>query len=279
MENIFFVNHTAAHKKNGLLKTGLDEISKILNETDEPLKSSLLSSYKDMFKYVDFDTFAKIKELYSNKDYQFIPQWNMYFKFHNIQAKCMKASKDPIRIIFKDIPCGISKRDEHLIIQETNGTIDLNNPTNKTLLRKPFYLNLMDIDYAGYYKLLKYLILTFYIPKPSLEGLGEILSGGWIFEFIENTLDDQTSGNVFKCDASKFSKTGQRAALETNLAYILYNRRLYSIGDCIKNKDEEGLKYLIEEIGMRPTLGQVKTIERIFDEDLYELVSYYFEKT
>jgi hypothetical protein len=249
MENLFFVNRGKTHKKSGLLKAGLDEIMKNINSCDEDLKPVLIKSYATIFKYMDFDTFAKIKELYSNKEYPFIPNWNIYFDTHHIQIKCLKTNKDPIRLIFRDIPIGISARDEHLIVGYNSETLDPNHPSNQSLMRKPFFINLADIDHACYYKLLKYLLLTFY-----------------------------ATSNEVHYNASKLSKAGQRAALETNYAYILFEgKRLTSIADCIKKEDDVGIKYLIEELGIKPTLPQVKMIEKIFHEDLYELVSYYFE--
>lgn len=266
MENLFFVNHKIAHKRNGLLKVGLDEIMKNINNCDEAIKPQLIKSYSKIFEFMDFDTFAKIKELYSNKEYVFIPNWNIYFKDHHIQVKCIKSNKDPIRLVFTDIPIGISLRDEHLIQYQNllNSTIDLNYSTNQSLIRKPFFINLADIDHAGYYKLLKYLLITFY-ANDSCSQLAEELK-----------YHNSQPLNLY--NASKLSKVGQRVALETNYAYILFEgRRLTSIADCIKKEDDVGIKYLIEDLGIKPTLPQVKMIEKIFHEDLYELVSYYFE--
>lgn len=253
MDTLFFVNHSISHKKNKLLKVGLDEINKIFKSCELSLKTKLLGSYEHIFKFMNFDTFAKIKELYSNKDYEFLPSWESYFQFHNILPMCITTNKDPIRLIFKDSKSGVSIRDEHLIIHDgiihdgNSKQIDWSNPINQSLIRRPFFLNLEDIDYAGYFKLLKYLILKYY---PVIE----------------------------LYNASKLSKSGQRSAIETNRAYIMFeNHRIKSIADCIKHRDDSGLKYLVEELGIKPTLNQLKIIEHIFQEDIYDLVSYYFE--
>jgi hypothetical protein len=244
MDTLFFVNHSAAHKKNKLLKVGLDEIKKNLESCNTVLKTKLLESYSQIFKFMDFDTFAKIKELYSNKTYDFLPTWESYFQSHSIKVKCIATNKDPIRLIFPT--SGVSIRDEHLLINDPK-KIDWSNPINQSLIRRPFFLNLEDIDYARYFKLLKYLILKYY-PTSELY------------------------------NASKLSKFGQRSAIETNRAYVMFeNHRVKSIGDCIKHEDESGLKYLVEELGIKPTLSQIKIIEQIFHEDIYDLVSYYFE--
>jgi hypothetical protein len=246
MDALFFVNHSTSHKKNKLLKVGLDEIDKILMFCNTDLKVKLLESYLQIFKYIDFDTFAKIKELYSNKTYDFLPSWETYFQLHNITPIHKPKNKDPIRLIFKNSKSGISIRDEHLIVYDAE-KIDWSNPINQSLIRRPFFLNLEDIDYAGYFKLLKYLILKYYLASELY-------------------------------NASKLSKFGQRSAIETNRAYVMFeNRRVKSIGDCIKHEDDSGLKYLVEELGIKPTLGQLKIIEQIFHEDIYDLVSYYFE--
>jgi len=238
MENIFFINHKSSHKI-GLLKLALEKINQIITQIPQELQEKIIISYTKIFNYIDFDTFAKIKELYSSSTYKFLPTWESYFQSHGIIPKYKQESRDPIRLIFSNIPTGISYRDYHLI-----STI---NEKNKNLLRKPFFINIGDIDYAGYFKLLKYLILKFY---------------------------NQTN----KFNASKLSNAGKRAALETNQAFILYeNRKLKSIKDCIINDDDDGLKYLVEEIGLKPTEGQMKIIEKKFSEEIYDFVSYYFE--
>lgn len=237
MENLFFISSAIRHKKSGLLKTALNEIQKCIGQTpDEKLQLELAANYSRMFRYLDFDSFAKIKELYSNKEYPFVPSWEAYFELHNMKPICIKTNKDPIRVLFNDIPLGISKRDEHLIA-----------PNNKDLIRKPYFINMVDIDYAGYFKLLKYLIMKFY-------------------------------QNTTNFNATKLSLEGRRAALETTNSHIFYEgRRLTSIADCIKKEDDIGIKYLIEELGMKPTIGQMRAIERFFHEDIYDRISYYFE--
>ncbi len=231
MENLFFVGKTIQHKKTGLLKTAFDIMMKHDNHI-----------YNKVFNYIDFDTFAKIKEIHSSNTYPFIPNWETYFQSHKMTIKCMIENKDPIRIIFDNISRGISKRDEHLIIGCAN------DPENKTLVRSPYFINLADVDYAGYYKLLKYLLMKAY------------------------------QQSEIKFNASKLSKHGQAVAIESSCAYVIHEgRKILSIADCIKKEDEVGIRYLVEELGIKPTLGQMKAIERFFKEDIYDMISYYFE--
>jgi len=214
------------HKAGKSLKVALEYIngliaaSAIRNNDTSP-------GYRKMFLYFDFDTFAQLKELYSSKIYKFIPEWKEYFAFNNLSVCIIKKNPDPIRLYFINLKSAKSSRD---------GSV-----------RAPYYININDIDYAGYYKLLKYLILLHYSP------------------------DD-------RFNASKLRLLGQRAAFETNASYIMHDGRiLKSIEQCIKTDNEEGLRYLIEELGIKPTWHQLNKIEVSFGEYLSDLAAYYFE--
>ena len=188
---------------------------------------SLLPLYKLMFKYINFDDFAKIKELYSSNVYKFIPSWSEYFTQHNILHKCIKTNKDPIRLIFTKIKSAKSFHSD--------------------IVRSPFYINIDDIEYANYYKLFKFLILTYY-------NINE------------------------RFNASKLTLCGKKHALETNCAYIIFDGiKIKSLNHCIETKNENGIKYLIEEVGIKPTWNQLNIIEENFSEYITDMASYYFE--
>lgn len=122
--------------------------SSILGDSLEIIKKKILknpslkSSYNLVFCMVDFDSFSQIKELYSTKNYDFLPTWEKYFTFNSIKCICLKKSEDPIRLIFTKIKSAKSSRDDSI--------------------RSPYWVNLFDIDYACYYKLFKYLLLKNY---------------------------------------------------------------------------------------------------------------------
>lgn len=208
------------HKSGKILKTALDRI-KIHYE-----KSECKTHYKSVFDYIDFDNFAKIKELYTSKHYEFIPSWNEYFLFHDIKVKALKTNADPIRIYFVRIKAPSFR--------------------NPEIIRSPFFLNLDDIDYAGYYKLLKYLIMLSY------------------------------TNDYY--NASALSIQGKKAAIETDKAYIMNNKcAIFSLNKCIKYQNEEGIRYLIEELGILPNWHQLNEIEKKFSDYLYDLAAFYFE--
>jgi hypothetical protein len=208
---------TIEHKQ-GILKAALDILNKHYKKN---------AAYNQIFNFLDFDTFAQIKELYSSNTYEFIPTWDDYFTSHKIVRHCIKTSPDPIRLIFTKVKTAKSQRDNNL--------------------RSPYWINLDDIDYAGYYKLMKFLILKHY------------------------TTED-------RINASKFSKFGQKAAIETNAAYITIGGvRIKSIEQCITQIDEEALTYLIETLEIKPTWHQLNKIEKVFPPDLVEMITYYFE--
>lgn len=238
MENIFLTGHKPKNK-NKLLEKALDIINNFVES--EP---KLILAYEKSFNYMDFDTFAKIKELYSSDKYKFIPKWDNYFTCNKIKAFMNPNNKDPIRLFFMNIKSGISQRDNHLIEEVDGKRFE---EKNKDLIRKPFYITLNDIDYASYYKLLRYLLVKFY-----------------------------SSDSRF--NATKLSITGQRESLETNRSFIVTEYGvLRSITDCIKQGNEDGLKYLIETIGLKPNLKQMEMIDTVFSEEVYDFISYYFE--
>jgi hypothetical protein len=211
------------HKSGKSLKKALDHIVILSNKASIDISKG----YQLAILYFDFDTFAQLKELYSTKTYKFIPEWKTYFEFNKICSKCIKKNNDPIRLFFIAIKSAESPKD------------------NK--IRSPYYINLDDIDYAGYYKLFKYLILSYY---------------------------DTTN----RINATKFSIFGQKAAIETNCAYIIRNNRIIkSIEQCIESGNEDGIQFLIEELSIKPTWNQLNKIESNFNEYLLDLATYYFE--
>lgn len=216
-DDIIFQKKTE-HKPGGILKSALDILQKHYKKNP---------AYNLIFNFLDFDTFAQIKELYSSNIYEFIPSWDNYFSSHKIVRHCIRKSADPIRLIFTKVKSARSPRDNNL--------------------RSPYWINLDDIDYAGYYKLMKFLILKNY------------------------TTED-------RINASKFSKFGQKAAIETNAAYITIGGvRIKSIEQCITQIDEEALTYLIETLEIKPTWHQLNKIEKVFPPGLVEMITYYFE--
>jgi hypothetical protein len=217
-EIVFVPAVSIKHKPGGILKTALNIINK-RNKTHQ--------CNKLIFNFLDFDSFAQIKELYSSNIYTFIPTWDEYFEFHKIKKHCIKKLNDPIRLIFTKIKNARSPRDG--------------------VVRSPYWLNIDDIDYAGYYKLIKFLILNYYTVQE-------------------------------RFNASKLSVLGRKAAMETNAAYIVIDgHRVKSIEQCIDNCDEVGLSYLIETLELKPTWGQLNKIEKRFPKDITDMITYYFE--
>lgn len=214
---------TIEHKTGKSLKKALDHIEILAKKSSV----DVCKGYQLAMLYFDFDTFAQLKELYSSKTYKFIPEWKTYFEFNKIQVRFIKKNSDPIRLYFITIKSAESSRD------------------NK--IRSPYYINLDDIDYAGYYKLFKYLILSHYNISTRI-------------------------------NATKFSLFGQKAAIETNCAYIMRNNRIIkSIEQCIESDNEDGIQFLIEELSIKPTWNQLNKIEANFNDYLLDLATYYFE--
>jgi hypothetical protein len=221
-EFVFSSAVVAAHKPGGILKTALEIIKTYVQKNQ-----ALSAGYRQIFNFLDFDTFAQIKELYSSQTYDIIPSWDQYFTVHGIKRHAIKSSGDPIRLIFTRIKSAKSARDGQI--------------------RAPYWISLYDIDYAGYYKLLKFLILSYY------------------------NIND-------RINASRFSIAGQKAALETNAAYIMINgHRVKNLQQCIDEINQENLTYLVEKLGLKPTWGQLNQIEKKFSYNIYELIAYYFE--
>ena len=234
------VQKTIKHKPGGILKTALSIIDVHLgncvsvdyDHLHDYLGNCIsVESYKYIFNFLDFDSFAQIKELYSSNVYKFIPSWDEYFKAHNIKRHHLKThlkkTNDSIRLIFIKISSAKSMRDDQM--------------------RTPYWINLDDIDHAGYYKLMKFLILSYY------------------------TINE-------RINATSFSVFGQKAALETNAAFVLIDgRRIKSIEQCITEVNEEALVYLVEQLEMKPSWNQLNRIEKIFSSNIVDMITYYFE--
>lgn len=217
-----FSSIVISHKPGGILNTALNTINIFSKKNKE-----LTKYYKSIFNFLDFDTFAQIKELYSSQQYDFLPSWDEYFAMHNIKRHAIKNLTDPVRLIFVNLKSAKSSRDNQI--------------------RTPYWINLYDIDYAGYYKLLKFLILSYYTVNERI-------------------------------NASRFSKLGQKASLETNAAFIIIeNRRIKNLQQCIDDTNQTALTYLVEKLGLRPTWSQLNQIENKFNNNIYELIAYYFE--
>lgn len=216
------IQKTIDHKPGGILSVALNAIAS--GYGNAPNKKRV-TAYEKIFYFLDFDSFAQIKELYSSNTYKFLPTWDKYFELHNIIRHCKKKNTDPVRLIFTKIKSAKDRQNE---------------------IRSPYWINLCDIDYAGYYKLLKFLILCYY------------------------TVDN-------RINASCFGKFGQKAAIETNAAYVLVDgRRIKSIEQCIDEHNEDALIYLVEQLEIKPTWHQLNRIEKVFP-SIIEMITYYFE--
>lgn len=185
---------------------------------------TLSNNYKKVFYFLDFDGFARTKELYSSLVYKFIPSWDEYFSNNNMRYE---RKENNIFLYFLNIKKARSQRD------------------NK--IRSPYYITLDDIDYAEYYKLFKYLLIKKF------------------------TTED-------RFNVTKYSKFAQKAAIETNTAYVIISHhRIKNIQQCINSMHEEGIKYLVRDLEIKPTWEQLNKIEKLFPFDIFEMVTYYFE--
>jgi len=223
-----------------------------------------------IYSYLSFDNFCRLKEYPHDVSKKLcIPSWKYYFEINNIKIiklfkKNMENSLKSARIFFKNggyvsskiyAKYGMDKFeiaaniDSDFIDIQVENTLCINYLKKCGLIRNPYYLTLDDIINNGYFKLLGYIIYT-YFDKVDVSYLlysvklpdGEIIS-------LEKRM------------------CAIRVSMHVDKGYIIKNIKKYKriidgLENSILKKDFSAVIFLIEELGMKPTIGNMKLIKK-----------------